>query len=123
LASSAKKEGGAAESLRVVVFLLFFFIIALLLFFLLGTLGVPLRKRVIKLWKLAVGIGGKAKMNLISMMSQRFSLVSVAIVLHMLKMLLSTLFIMEPRCRRGGVGEERAAGKSSWRGAALEEPT
>jgi hypothetical protein len=30
---------------------------------------------------------------------------------------------MEPRCRRGGLGGERAAGMSSWRGAALEEPT
>jgi Pyruvate/2-oxoacid:ferredoxin oxidoreductase gamma subunit len=30
---------------------------------------------------------------------------------------------MEPRCRRGGLGGEGVVGTSSWRGAALEEPT
>jgi hypothetical protein len=31
--------------------------------------------------------------------------------------------IIEPRCRRGGGEEERAAGISSWEGAALDDPT
>jgi hypothetical protein len=59
-----KRKCGAAGSLGVVVILLFFFIISLLRTFLLGILGVLLRKRIIKLGKLTVGIGGKAKMGL-----------------------------------------------------------
>jgi hypothetical protein len=43
--------------------------------------------------------------------------------LAQLKMLLRTLWINEPRCRQGVLGGQGAAGKSSWRGAALEEPT